>query len=162
MKSYVEKQCDLFEEYGDRDDVYFAHYISADCAMGAGIAVQFVDWLKKKYDVNLNLNLRLFCSSGGVNEGTCIRTDKLFNLVTKEHYWDKPTYSSLERALKWMAKTYMHNYIINSMDGTEAETTTIVMPRIGCGLDQLEWTKVKNIIFRVFRYIPVNIVVCYL
>lgn len=61
-----------------------------------------------------------------------------------------------------MAKTYMHNYIINSMDGTEDETTTIVMPRIGCGLDQLEWKKVRNIIFRVFRYIPVNIVVCYL
>lgn len=158
MKFYEERQCDLFKEYGDRDDVYFAHCISADCVMGAGIAVQFVDWFKKEYD----LNLRSFCSCNRVNEGTCIETGKLFNLVTKEHYWDKPTYSSLERALKYMAKTYMQNYIINSMDGTEAETTTIVMPRIGCGLDQLEWTKVKNIIFKVFKYIPVNIVVCYL
>lgn len=158
MKSYVEKQCDLFEEYGDRDDVYFAHCISADCAMGAGIAVQFVDWFKREYDSNL----RSLCRCGGANEGTCIRADKLFNLVTKEHYWDKPTYSSLERALKCMAKTYMQNYIIDSMDGTEAETTTIVMPRIGCGLDQLEWTKVKEIIFEVFKYVPVNIIVCYL
>lgn len=158
MKSYVEKQCDLFEDYGEREDVYFAHCISADCVMGAGIAVQFVDWFKKEYD----LNLRSLCSCSCVNEGTCIETGKLFNLVTKEHYWDKPTYSSLERALKCMAKTYMQNYIINSMDGTEAETTTIVMPRIGCGLDQLEWTKVENIIFKVFRYIPVNIIVCYL
>lgn len=148
MKSYVEKQCNLFEEYGDRDDVYFAHCISADCAMGAGIAVQFVDWFKREYDLK--------------NEGTCIRVSKLFNLVIKEYYWDKPTYSSLERALKCMAKTYMQNYIIDSMDGTEAKVTTVVMPRIGCGLDQLEWTKVRDIIFRVFRYIPVNIVVCYL
>lgn len=85
MKSYVEKQCDLFKEYGDRDDVYFAHCISADCAMGAGIAVQFVDWFKKEYD----LNLRSLCSCNRVNEGTCIETGKLFNLVTKEHYWDK-------------------------------------------------------------------------
>lgn len=158
MKSYVEKQCDLFKEYGDRDDVYFAHCISADCAMGAGIAVQFVDWFKKKYD----LNLRSFCSYEDVNEGTCIDTGRLFNLVTKESYWDKPTYSSLERSLKCMAKTYMQNYIINSMDGTEAKVTTVVMPRIGCGLDQLEWTKVRDIIVKVFRYIPVNIVVCYL
>lgn len=158
MKSYVEKQCDLFEEYGEREDVYFAHCISADCAMGAGIAVQFVDWFKREYD----LNLRSFCIGEGANEGTCIRADKLFNLVTKEYYWGKPTYSSLERALKCMAKTYMQNYIIDSMDGTEAETTTIVMPRIGCGLDQLEWTKVRNIIFQVFKYVPVNIVVCYL
>lgn len=158
MKSYVEKQCDLFEEYGDRDDVYFAHCISADCAMSAGIAVQFVDWFKKKYDANL----RSLCICGGANEGTCVETCRLFNLVTKEHYWDKPTYSSLERSLKSMAKAYMQDYVTNSMEGAEAETTTIVMPRIGCGLDQLEWKKVRNIIFRVFRYIPVNIIVCYL
>lgn len=158
MKSYVEKQCDLFEEYGDRDDVYFAHCISADCAMGAGIAIQFVDWFKKKYD----LNLRSLCSCSRVNEGACISIDRLFNLVTKEHYWDKPTYSSLERSLKDMAKTYIQGYVTNSMDGTEAKVTTIVMPCIGCGLDQLEWTRVRNIIFRVFKYIPVNIIVCYL
>ena len=158
MNSYEERQCDLFKEYGDRDDVYFAHYISADCVMGAGIVVQFVDWFKKKYD----LNLRYLCSLRGANKGACIETGRLFNLVTKEHYWDKPTYSSLERALKCMTKTYMQNYTINSMDGTEAETTTIVMPRIGCGLDQLEWKKVKNIIVKVFKYIPVNIIVCYL
>lgn len=158
MKSYVEKQCDLFEEYGDKEDVYFAHCISADCAMGAGIAVQFVDWFKKEYD----FNLRYLCYRRGANEGTCIETRRLFNLVTEEHCWDKPTYSSLERSLKCMAKTYMQNYTINSMDGTEAKVTTIVMPRIGCGLDQLEWTKVRNIIFKVFKYIPVNIIVCYL
>lgn len=140
MKSYEERQCDLFEEYGDRDDVYFANYISADCVMGGGIAIQFVNWFKKKYD----LNLRSFCSYGGVNEGACIDTGKLFNLVVKERYGDTPTYSSLERALKYMAKTYMQNYIINSMDGTEAETTTIVMPRIGCGLDQFRMDKSKK------------------
>ena len=158
MKSYVERQCDLFEEYGDRDDVYFAHCISADCVMGAGIAIQFVNWFKKKYD----LNLRSLCSCGGANEGTCIETGILFNLVTKEHYWDKPTYSSLERSLKCMAKTYMQYYVINSIDGEEAEVTTIVIPYIGCGLDQLDWTRVRDIIFKVFRYIPVNIIVCYL
>lgn len=154
MKSYVERQCDLFKEYGDRDDVYFAHCISADCIIGGGIAIQFVDWFKEKY----NLNLRSICSCGGTNEGTCIDTGILFNLVTKKHYGDKSTYSSLERALKYMAKTYMQNYIINSMDGVEAKRTTIVMPCI----DQLNWTKVRDIIFKVFRYIPVNIIVCYL
>lgn len=154
MKSYVEKQCDLFEEYGDRDDVYFAHCISADCAMSAGIAVQFVDWFKKKY----NLNLRLFYPYGDMNEGTCIDTGRLFNLVTEKRYWDKPSYSSLERSLKCMVKIYMQNYVTNSMDGTEAKLTTIVMPRI----DELDWTRVRNIIFKVFRYVPVNIIVCYL
>lgn len=154
MKSYVERQCDLFEEYGDRDDVYFAHCISADCVMGAGIAIQFVNWFKKKYD----LNLRSLCSCEGANEGTCIETGMLFNLVTKEHYWDKPTYSSLERSLKCMAKSYMQGYVTNSIDGVEFKRTTIVMPCI----DELDWTRVRNIIFKVFRYIPVNIIVCYL
>ena len=156
MKSYEERQCDLFKEYGDRDDVYFAHCISADCAMGAGIALQFVDWFQKKYD----LNLRSFCSGRDTNKGTCIDTGTLFNLVTKEHYWDKPIYSSLERSLKCMAKSYMKDYITYSMDGVEAKLTTIVMPRIGCGLDQLDWTRVRNIIFKIFKYIPVNIIVC--
>ena len=154
MKSYVEKQCDLFEEYGDRDDVYFAHCIPADYAINTGIAVQFVDWFKKKYD----LNLRSFYNYGDMNEGTCINTGRLFNLVTEERYWDKPSYSSLERSLKCMAKIYMQNYVTNSMDGVEAKRTTIVMPCI----DQLDWTRVRNIIFKVFRYIPVNIIVCYL
>lgn len=158
MKSYVERQCDLFEEYCDRDDVYFAHCISADCVMNTGIAVQFTDWFQKKY----RLSLRSFCSGGGTNEGTCIDTGTLFNLVIKKHYEDKPTYSSLERSLKCMAKIYMQNYVTNSMDGTEAKQTTIVMPRIGCGLDQLDWTRVRDIIFKVFKYIPVNIIVCYL
>ena len=153
MKSYVEKQCDLFEEYGDRDDVYFAHCISADCVMTTGIAIQFVDWFKKKY----NLSLNSFCSGEGTNEGTCIDTGTLFNLVIKKHYEDKPIYSSLERSLKCMAKIYMQNYATYSMDGVEFKLTTIVMPCI----DQLDWTKVRNIIFKVFKYIPVNIIVCY-
>lgn len=154
MKSYEERQCDLFKEYGDRDDVYFAHYISADCVMGEDIAIQFVDWFKKKY----NLSLRSFCSCGGMNEGTCIDTGRLFNLVTKKCYGDKLTYSSLERSLKCMAKIYMQNYVNGSMDGVEVKLTTIVMPCI----DELDWTRIRNIIFKVFKYIPVNIIVCYL
>lgn len=60
MKSYVEEQCDLFKEYGDRDDVYFAHYISADGIMVESITIQFVDWFKKKYDLSLrSLTLQL-------------------------------------------------------------------------------------------------------
>ena len=154
MKSYVERQCDLFEEYGDRDDVYFAHYISADCVMITGIAIKFVDWFKKKY----NLNLRSFYHYEDMNEGACIDTGRLFNLVTKERYCDKPSYSSLERSLKCMAKSYMQGYVTNSIDGVEFKRTTIVMPCI----DELDWTRVRNIIFKVFRYIPVNIIVCYL
>ena len=158
MKSYEERQCDLFKEYGDRDDVYFAHYISADCVMNTGIAMHFVDWFKKKY----KRSLESFCYCRGINEGTCIDVGRLFNLVTKKYYGDKPTYSSLERSLKCMAKIYMQNYVIGSMDGVESKLTTIVMPCIGCGLDQLDWTRVRDIIFKVFRYIPVNIIVCYL
>lgn len=154
MKSYEERQCDLFKEYGDRDDVYFAHYISADCVMNTGIAIQFTDWFKKKY----NLSLRSFYSCGGMNEGTCIDTGRLFNLVTKKCYGDKLTYSSLERSLKCMAKIYMQNYVNGSMDGVEVKLTTIVMPCI----DELNWTRIRDIIFKVFRYIPVNIIVCYL
>lgn len=155
MKSYEERQCDLFKEYGDRDDVYFAHYISADGVMVEDIAIQFIDWFKKKY----SLDLMTFCNSyGDANEGTCMGVGRLFNLIIKKRYGDEPTYSSLEKSLKDMAKIYMQGYVTNSMDGVETKRTTIVMPCI----DQLNWTKVRDIIFKVFRYIPVNIIVCYL
>ena len=32
------------------------------------------------------------------------------------------------------------------------KVTKLAMPKIGCGLDKLEWTKVLNIIIEVFEY----------
>ena len=38
----------------------------------------------------------------------------------------------------------------------------IAMPKIGCGLDRLQWDKVKEIIINTFKDIDLEILVCYL
>lgn len=38
----------------------------------------------------------------------------------------------------------------------------IAMPKIGCGLDKLEWSKVKAIIEEVFAGTDIEILICYL
>lgn len=40
------------------------------------------------------------------------------------------------------------------------EPVKLAMPRIGCGLDKLEWSKVKAIIEEVFADTDVEILVC--
>ena len=98
---YTEKKMDLFSA---PDDYYLAHCISADFALGAGIAVQF----NKHFDMKNVLNryypnyLELYRESD--MEGDCIVEGEVFNLVTKERYFHKPTMKSMAEALNKMKK----------------------------------------------------------
>ena len=75
--------------------------------------------------------------------------DNVFNLVTKEKYWHKPTYNSLTDALKSMRSACRYCNI-----------KKIAMPMIGCGLDRLRWDKVSEIIKDVFKDENIEILVC--
>lgn len=137
--TFVEEYRDLFtvpKEY------YLCHCISADFALGAGIAVEF----NKRF--NMREKLRKYHPERITRE-TCILIDRVLNLVTKEFYYTKPTYDSLEFALKEMYNICYENNI-----------TKIAMPTIGCGLDGLKWNKVKDTIQKVFYFTDVDILVC--
>ncbi|MCA1021550.1 macro domain-containing protein [Halobacillus litoralis] len=126
------------------EDWYFAHCISRDAAMGAGIAKEFVKQfpelkqLRKGHQYNEHV-------------GGCMLIDRVFNLITKERYFDKPTYASLEQSLCSLKLLMQSNNV-----------KRLAIPKIGCGLDRLEWNKVKAIIEEVFKDLDVKIVVCYL
>lgn len=136
-----EEQRDLFSiPHG----YYFAHCISRDYKLGAGIAVEF----DKRYGMKRKLNLMYEDKSA---QHDALLVDNVFNLVTKEKYYHKPTYQSLKRALEYM-KDMMIDFHIDK----------VAMPRIGCGLDKLDWDRVKEIIEDVFCNLPGEIVVCYL
>ena len=134
----VMEQGDLFDL---QDTHYLAHCISSDCGMFGGIAVEFV----KRYDMKNKL-LRTYDGLMRTHP-TCLRIDKVFNLITKENVGDKPTYEDLEISLNTMCMTGI---------------TQIAMPKIGCGIDGLEWNKVEKIIRDVFEDTDVNITVRYL
>ena len=135
-----EEQRDLFSvPHG----YYFAHCISGDFALGAGIAV--------KFDELYNMRKKLKNTTGNVTENCAILIDNVFNLVTKRKYYHKPKYASLRESLEDMIET------IETL-----EIEKIAMPMIGCGLDKLNWDTVKEIIEDVFEDIDIEILVCYL
>lgn len=143
---YKEEIRDLFTV---PNDYYLAHCISADYALGAGIAVEF----NKHFDMRRKLhenapdyweymklyNLRV----------ECILIERVLNLVTKEKYFHKPTYKSMKQALDMMKMVCKANNI-----------TKVAMPIIGCGLDRLQWDKVSKIIKDIFEDTDIEILVC--
>lgn len=131
---------------------YLAHCISADFALGAGIAKQF--------DAIYNMNEKLHefysvphhsYSYDKNNIGKALLIDNVFNLVTKPRYYHKPTYETLHSALLDMLNQCQEKMI-----------TKIAMPMIGCGLDKLDWSLVKDIIIGTFKDTDIDIVICML
>lgn len=139
---YNEIHEDLFK---NKDEYYLAHCISKDFALGAGIAKEFnkqYGMRKKLFDAREN---------GNIQFPKAILIDNVFNLITKEKYYGKPTYDSLVRSLYEMKEQVIKNKI-----------TKLAMPKIGCGLDKLKWNKVSVMIQTVFSDLDIEIKICYL
>ena len=145
--TYKEEIRDLFSV---PDDYYLAHCISADFGMGKGIVVEFNRRFNLKNKLISKYGSYLTVWDDGFSECIeCVLEDKVFNLITKRNYWNKPTYNTLENSLIAM-KCLAGNLGI----------TKIAMPLIGCGLDKLEWTKVSDVIKEVFEDMDIEILVC--
>ena len=146
---FMERKMDLFDidPLGDLN-THYVQCISADFGMGKGIAVEF----NKRFDMK-NKVIEKYGQGNYDTVGKCIYVDDIpvLNLVTKVRYWNKPSYSTIETALFNLRKTAELNNIHQ-----------LAMPRIGCGLDGLEWDKVKNIISDIFNDSNIDIIVCYL
>lgn len=124
------------------------HCISADLAMGAGIAKEFA---------RRGVKAQLQRDYQDIEVGDCLVSDTTgwraeLNLVTKEKYWQKPTYETMRMALE--DAKFLYEEIMSY------ENVKFAMPRIGCGLDRLQWDKVKAIIAEVFVDTDVEILVC--
>ena len=122
---------------------YLAHCISADFALGAGIA--------KAFDSVYNMRFKLFrhYPDYEYHGGDALLIDNTFNLVTKQKCWHKPTYESLRESLEMMREQ------LEFMD-----VTKLAMPRIASGLDRLDWNQVYDIICEVFEDMDIEIVIC--
>lgn len=84
---------------------------------------------------------------GGV--AVLARQDRfVYYLITKEHYYDKPTYQTLRQSLE-----AMRNHVLVN------DVQHLAMPKIGCGLDGLQWPKVKDLLDEVFADVDVQITV---
>lgn len=147
----IEKHQDLFTV---DSKYYFAQCISADFAMSAGIAVQFNRHFDIKNKILSQYSLQYLKDWVGKTDktkGDCLLVDQVFNLVTKTYGFEKPTYKALAAALQQM-RYYCLKYSIEHL----------AMPRIGCGIDGLEWQKVKQLIISTFEDTDIEILVCVL
>lgn len=142
--TFCEEQGDLFAEEILRE-YSLCHCISSDFALGAGIAKIFAKMgVKKKLAEQYQKQWQ--------GSGYCLftETDNVFiaNLVTKERYFHKPTLETLRQALEDLRKQAL-----------ERGLKKFAMPKIGCGLDKLEWNDVSVIIKEVFNDIEIDILV---
>ena len=148
----IEVKGDLFSEpYAKGEDVY-VHCVSSDFALGAGIAKTFREkfpiFVERKQEMIRKFpRAKLSGLFSVATEGHLI-----VNLVTKKNYWDKPTYDSMETSLRSLRQYLMRRPYI----------TRVLMPRIGCGLDRLEWSKVRAMIETILENLDVEVKVFYL
>ena len=145
---YTEEVRDLFSV---PKDYYLAHCISADFGMGRGIVIEF----NKRFDMK-NILMKKYpdyldnwswCIPG--KTGDCILEGRVLNLITKERYFHKPTYDSMQCALAKMRMLCQMNDI-----------KKVAMPIIGCGLDRLDFNVVSEIIKDIFKDEDIEILVC--
>lgn len=125
------------------------HCISADFALGAGVAAV----IETRFQIRDMLKAT---NPYGSEVPNCIFTKGIFSLVTKKNYWNKPTYESLAASLKLMKNLIEH---LNEPEQGH-NIKYLAMPTIGCGLDRLSWPIVEKIIKETFEDTDLNILVC--
>lgn len=133
--TFREENGDLFDEE-ILQNYTLCHCISSDFALGAGIAKAFAALGVKK-------ELCEKYPKQWQGRGYCLITETngitVGNLVTKQRYFHKPTLETLNQALDDFRTQALGSGV-----------QRIAMPKIGCGLDKLDWEEVRKIIQDVF------------
>ena len=120
-----------------------AHCISADAKMSKG----FAETICRRVN-----GLHEFCRRAKTSVGSALpywdpeSNNFIYNLVTKSRFFEKPTLDNLRISLENMRGYALFNNI-----------TKISMPKIGCGLDKLQWTDVFKLIQNTFTYSVIQI-----
>lgn len=145
MAHITEINNDIFDEINKikNQNYLLVHCMNKSLSTSKGIVVE----INKRYNIKEKIKNKY--SKNEIEIGSCLITDNVCNLITKNRVYDKPTYDDL---IKSLIKLYEY-CIINNIN-------TLIMPKIGCGLDRLNWIKVKKILFDIFK--KFNIIVCYL
>jgi len=74
----------------------------------------------------------------------------IYYLITKEYSNAKPSYNSITAAI-----TKLRDLIV------QHNVKKLAIPRIGCGLDKLDWSIVRGIIEKLFKNVGCTIKICH-
>ena len=144
---YREEFKDLFSLVGE--NYYFVQCISADFKMSRGIALKFNEYFNTKDTLIEKYSNYLSIWENTIKQGFCIKEGRTLNLVTTRRYWEKPTYEILQNSLNKMKDVIIINDIHK-----------IAFPIICCGLDELDWNIVSQIIQNTFIDLNIEIFIC--
>lgn len=135
-----------------------AHCIAADFGMAGGIAKQFVDRMNmrdKLWDWAKATGRRItpnpYGSYGDSVVGIqhwAIRVDNVYNLITKQWTYERPTYDDLVAALDNLKAAMVRD-----------ELNLLVIPKLGCGIDGLSWNVVRRLITATFQSTDITVMV---
>jgi hypothetical protein len=151
---YNEIEGDIFLKANPHKQI-FCHCIAADGLWGAGIAPKMFEFFREENHMKPGGGILPTSFESESNPGKCIilmtRRGVLANLITKAKTNQKPTYKSLENSLidlksKLEMELEDYQYPQNSEGVFD-----LVMPKIGCGIDGLEWKQVSFIIKCIFE-----------
>lgn len=120
-----------------------AHCVSVDLAMSKGIAKGFRDKYRQ-----LDLLRAQNPEIGSVCYIPSTPGHYAFYLVTKAKYFHKPTYESLESSLRALRTLCV-----------DLQVRQLAVPRLGCGLDKLNWERVRDMLQAVFSDTAIEITV---
>ena len=134
----LEKEGNLLDS-----DESIAHCISADFKMAAGVARKIKQLLPMRKLTSNSVRHKALWPQ-------IIEKPQRFvyHMITKTRYFHKPTYKALRASLLALKSHAETNNV-----------TRISMPRVGCGLDQLDWQKVRDMIQDVFHSSTVQVTV---
>ena len=142
MEYSIRVGSDIFQ-YAHNPGIYTAHCISSDAAMGKGIAPLFVDHFPNLESLRSpDMHLQI---------GKVYLVDTVFNLITKERYYHKPTMRDMTKCLKDLARQCV-----------ELGVKDLYFPKLGCGLDKLLWTDVQPALLSVFKDVDIKLTLCVL
>lgn len=136
----TEQQQDLFTVPSDYS---MAHCVAEDLYMSKGIASVF----KNKFG-RISELLKQQPSSGQILKLTD-GPRYLFYLVTKKRSCEKPTYQTM-----WTTLLNLRGEL------ARLGVKKLAVPKLGCGLDHLNWRVVRNMLEVVFEKTDVRILVC--
>jgi len=137
MIEFVSVRGDLLQS---KDDV-LVNAVNKVGVMGAGIALEFKnkfpDMFESYKKFYTGANFRQDCHVWK-EDGT---GQFIFNFVTKDHFIDKSNYGLVEDSMDQLIQFIKSKRMIKS----------ISMPKVGCGLGGLSWTRVKKMIKEEFE-----------
>ena len=135
---YHEKVADIFSSSDS-----LAHCVSSDFKMSAGIAHTF----RRKYPTN-------YPKFGTLHQKSLwpqlLESSQryIYHLLIKVRFFHKPTYCSLRTSLAALRRHAEDN-----------DVKAISMPKLGCGIDQLEWHLVRKLLKEQFATTQIRLTV---